>query len=79
MKAASARIAGSILEAVKSENDICEAFYKWVQWRYQCAGEFKEKAKNEICDGILKSYKFKKPEEILAFWSGIAPQEVYAT
>ena len=78
-KETSARIAGSILDAVKSENDICVAFYNWVQWRYQCAGEFKSKAKDEICDGILKSYKFKKPDEILAFWSGTAPQEAYAT
>jgi hypothetical protein len=40
--AAAERIAFIILESVRIENKVCDAFYTWVQWRYQLLRSVKE-------------------------------------
>jgi hypothetical protein len=70
----------AMLNAVKAENDILNAFYIWVQWRYACAEGLedkkaeKDKVKAEISRSIFRAGDLKRPEDILAFWKGEGQQ-----
>jgi len=70
----------AMLRAVKAENDILNAFYIWVQWRYACAEGLEDKkaetdkVKAEISRSIFRARDLKRPEDILAFWKGEGQQ-----
>ena len=77
-KMAAVYMAKAMLDAVKTENDICDAFFTWVQWRYECAGDHKEKARAEISKGIFLSSGLKTSEETLNFWLGASAPAAYS-
>jgi hypothetical protein len=62
--AAAERIAFTILEGVKLENKVCDAFYNWVQWRYQLRPV--EEVHSEIRAAIESMPT--KSEELITFW-----------
>lgn len=81
-KAAGMHMAKAMLNAVNAENDLCNAFCSWVDWRYQCARHIdgtvdNKKAEQDIREGIILSNKIKEPCDMLAFWKGDAAPEVY--
>jgi len=61
---AAERIAFTILEGVKLENKVCDAFYIWVQWRYQLRPV--EEVQGEIRAAIESMPT--KSEELITFW-----------